>query len=156
MEILYTINLFLHLLAAVIWIGGSIFIGMVAPKLSAQDPEQSRKILRFMGLQFRNTSWIAVGVLLLTGLGNVSHEGGFTDYAKFLSDHPAFPWKLSAVFAMIVIKYAHDFIAGPYASAFENPNHRKWRRIATVLARLNVALGIIVLYLAVVLQNPHG
>jgi uncharacterized membrane protein len=65
--------LWLHLLAAVIWIGGLFFqLLVVGPTLSRATPvrEQVRLGLSLEG-HFRAVMWPAVGVVLLTGLYNV-------------------------------------------------------------------------------------
>jgi putative copper export protein len=67
----YYINVSAHLLAAVLWLGGMFFLAVVgAPVLRHVEPASLRRDL-FSRIrdQFRLVGWVAIGVLLLTGLG---------------------------------------------------------------------------------------
>jgi uncharacterized membrane protein len=65
--------LWLHLLAAVVWIGGLLFHLLVAlPALTRATSARERLRLGLsLEARFRSVMWPAVGVVLLTGLYNV-------------------------------------------------------------------------------------
>lgn len=158
MEWLRQLTLFLHLLAAVTWIGGNIFLAAVGPYLRALSPSQGSQLLRAMGLRFRDLSWIAVLVLIGTGVSNLAFLKAFANLSAFLTIHPALSWKLGLVALMIVIKILHDFVVGPRAvvATTANPDHPKKPKIwwtALWLGRLNLLLGLLVLYLAILLRG---
>ncbi len=145
----------LHLSAAVFWIGGMLFISMVlAPRLGEikSGPERMR-LVSAIGTRFRNISWVAIGVLLITGITNLTLRGvdwsqlSQTDFGRHLMI------KLTAVLAMLLLSAIHDFGLGPRATQLGmrggGPEFLALRRRVTWLARINLLLGIFVIFLAV-------
>jgi len=65
---LTTIRLFLHVLAAAIWVGGQIVLGAVVPRLRKVSPEATKAAAR----GFAAVAWPAYAVVMLTGLWNVA------------------------------------------------------------------------------------
>jgi putative copper export protein len=68
---LETIRLFLHVLAATIWVGGQLVLAALVPALRAAGPDVPRTAAR----AFNTVAWPAFGVLVLTGVWNVAAEG---------------------------------------------------------------------------------
>lgn len=64
--------LWIHVLAACVWIGGQITLGMVIPMLRS-SPDLMRHIAR----RFQNLAWAAFAVLIVTGLINM-HDAGIS------------------------------------------------------------------------------
>src|SRR5215468_1334506 len=62
-----TIRLFLHILAATIWVGGQITLAALVPVLRRLGAEIPRAAAR----RFNQVAWPAFGVLILTGIWNV-------------------------------------------------------------------------------------
>jgi putative copper resistance protein D len=77
MRTLYFITVGLHLLTAIFWIGGLLFLALAVvpvvrrPAFRALSPA----LLEAIGLRFRSLDWIAMGVLVLTGLINLLARG---------------------------------------------------------------------------------
>ncbi|HEX7049533.1 MAG TPA: DUF4149 domain-containing protein [Longimicrobiales bacterium] len=156
---LYHLNVTVHVLAALLWLGGMFFLAAVgAPALRGVEPPALRaELFRRLGERFRRVGWISIAVLVATGIGNlhfhgvlawdVLGSGGFwaTRYGHTLA------WKLGAVAAMIVVSGLHDFVFGPAASRARagSPDALRLRRRAALLARLNAILGVIVVIAAV-------
>src|SRR5687767_15818516 len=74
---LYYINVVLHVLAAVIWLGGLFFFALVgAPVLRNIEPAALRaSLFQQLGERFRLVGWIAIGILLITGVLNLYFRG---------------------------------------------------------------------------------
>jgi uncharacterized membrane protein len=156
----YWVSVTVHLLAAVFWLGGMFFLGIVgAPVLRAVEPESLRqRLFQALGSRFRVIGWVTIAVLITTGLLNM-HYRGLLQWDGVLAE-PAF-WgsvvgralaaKLAAVVIMIVLGGVHDFILGPAASRASagSAASRRLRRKAAVLARLNVLIGIALVIAAV-------
>ena len=66
-----TVRLFLHVLAATIWVGGQIVLAALVPALRAAGSEVPKAAAQ----AFSKIAWPAFGVLLLTGIWNVAAEG---------------------------------------------------------------------------------
>jgi putative copper export protein len=64
--------LWIHVLAACIWIGGQITLGMIMPMLRTV-PDVMRDIAR----RFQNLAWGAFAILIVTGLINL-HDAGIS------------------------------------------------------------------------------
>ncbi|MEA3509240.1 MAG: hypothetical protein U9R33_02055 [candidate division NC10 bacterium] len=132
----YTSVLFLHVLSAVIWIGGNILFFAVAPRLRTH-PEGGPFALRVLGRTFRVLSWMAFAILLTTG-------------AYFLSqgwDYRTWPLSLKLVLVGIVLvfKSLHDFWIAPAAAQ----KRGGFFTVALWIGRTNLLLGIVILYLSV-------
>ena len=62
-----TIRLFVHLLAATVWVGGQLVVAGLVPGLRRLDPELPRAVAR----RFAAIAWPAFAVLVLTGIWNL-------------------------------------------------------------------------------------
>jgi putative copper export protein len=67
---LETVRLFLHVLAASIWVGGQITLAALVPALRAGGADIPKTAAR----AFARIAWPAFGVLILTGIWNVAAE----------------------------------------------------------------------------------
>jgi copper resistance protein D len=160
---LYFVNVSIHLLAALLWLGGMFFFAAVgAPVLRRVEPPALRaELFTTLGNQFRLIGWMAIGILLLTGVGNL-HFRGLLRWD--LWSNPAFwgsgygtalAWKLGAVTTMVVASAMHDFVWGPAATRLKpgTPEAKAMRIRASWLARLNAVVGIVVVLAAVRLSR---
>lgn len=157
----YLASVVLHVLAALVWLGGMISLALVgAPVLRAVEPPELRqRLFDAIGRRFRSVGWSAVLVLVVTGLYNISARGwlhravlldsGFwrTDQGRTLGI------KLAAVAVMLVTGAVHDLVDGPAAgrAAPGSDESLRLRRRAMLLARLNAVLGLVVVVAAVLL-----
>ncbi|MDA8323973.1 MAG: hypothetical protein M0030_29765 [Actinomycetota bacterium] len=62
-----TVRLFLHVLAATIWVGGQLTLAALVPVLRRQGPDAPRVAAR----RFNLVAWPAYGVLIATGIWNI-------------------------------------------------------------------------------------
>ena len=62
-----TIRLFLHVLAATIWVGGQLTLAALTPALRRFGKEITRTAAR----RFNQVAWPAFGVLIVTGIWNI-------------------------------------------------------------------------------------
>ncbi|GAA1984837.1 hypothetical protein [Catenulispora subtropica] len=65
-----TIRLFLHVLAATIWVGGQVTLAALVPALRAAGSEVPKAAAN----AFNRIAWPAFAVLLLTGVWNITAE----------------------------------------------------------------------------------
>ena len=62
-----SIRLFLHVLAASVWVGGQIVLGGLVPKLRQVAPES----LKVAANAFARIAWPAFAVVVVTGMWNI-------------------------------------------------------------------------------------
>jgi putative copper export protein len=62
-----TIRLFLHVLAATVWVGGQLTLAGLVPGLRRLSPDAPRVVAR----RFNAIAWVAFAVLIATGIWNV-------------------------------------------------------------------------------------
>lgn len=156
---LYYLNVTVHVLAALLWLGGMFFLAAVgAPVLRKVDPPALRAALfQQLGEQFRRVSWIAIGVLVGTGVVSLHYRGllrgDLWTSAEFWGSGlgQALAWKLGAVVVMISISGFHDFIGGPAASRMVpgSVEALRARSRAAWLARVNALVGVVLVVAAV-------
>lgn len=155
---LYFLNVTIHLLAAMFWLGGMFFLAVVgAPSLRELEPGLRATLFQRLGERFRTAGWIAIAILVVTGLFNLRFRGvltwtvlGSADFWSTAYGH-TLAWKLSAVAVMIVVSAVHDFWLGPRASRWQagSPEALRARRRASWLARVNALAGVVVVVEAV-------
>lgn len=62
-----TVRLFIHVLAATVWVGGQLTLAGLVPVVRKLGPEVTKAVAR----QFDRIAWPAFGVLVLTGIWNL-------------------------------------------------------------------------------------
>jgi putative copper export protein len=73
-----TIRLFLHVLAATIWVGGQLTLAALVPVLRRHGADTPRVAAR----RFSLVAWPAYGVLLITGAWNIAAQGHMSSSYK--------------------------------------------------------------------------
>ncbi|MCB9727855.1 MAG: DUF4149 domain-containing protein [Deltaproteobacteria bacterium] len=153
MHLLYLVSVWLHILAATVWVGGMFFLVLVVvPWLRTGDRDLAGKFLRETGERFRSVGWVCFGVVLVTGSFNLWVRGvrwsSFVDPRWLGSDTgKAVLAKLTLFAAVLIASAVHDFGIGPRAArAIERdpraPVAEQLRRRASVLGRVNAMLGL--------------
>ena len=154
---LYYLSVTLHVIAAMLWLGGMLFLAAVgAPVLRKVEPPALRaQLFGTLGRQFRTVGWVAILTLVVTGVGNLYFKGmlPLLGSAEFWSTPfgRMLQLKLAAVAAMLTIQAVHDFRDGPRASRVQpgSPEALRFRRRAAQFARVNAVLGLVLVYFAV-------
>jgi uncharacterized membrane protein len=160
MSPLYYLSVTLHVLAAMLWLGGMFFLGVVgAPALRAIEPPSLRqRLFQDLGARFRRVGWWSIAVLLVTGTVNLHYRGwlhwtavlGSADFWQTNTGH-ALAAKIVAVVLMLTISAIHDFVHGPRASRAVpgSPEAITLRKRAAHYARINAVLGVLLVIAAV-------
>lgn len=160
MSAAYYINVTIHVIAAMLWLGGMFFLGVVgAPVLrSIEPPALRQRLFQELGSRFRRVGWIAIAVLIVTGIVNLYFRGwlhwsgvlGSVAFWRTSVGH-ALAAKLTSVALMVTISATHDFVHGPRAgrAAPGSPEAIALRKRAALLGRVNAGLGVLVVIAAV-------
>ena len=157
MPALYWASVTLHVLAALVWLGGMLFLGAVgAPVLRAVEPPALRaRLFTDLGRRFRTVGWSAIAILVVTGVTTLHYRG----WLRLLGDAAfwstaagrALAGKLAAVTVMLVASAVHDFLLGPAAAraAPGSPEGVRLRQRAALLARANALVSVLLVLAAV-------
>ena len=130
----------IHVLAAITWIGGMLFIALVLVPVTRrlEDGALRARLVASVGLRFRAVGWVALGVLIATGLVNLWLH-------PFLLGSPRFHAKLGLVVLALILSAFHDFLLGPRAGA---PGADPSARVrASWVARINVLVVLVIVLL---------
>lgn len=160
---MYHLSVFLHLLAAVVWVGGLLFLALVAiPVLRGLADRQRAELVARMGERFRPVAWACIGLLISTGVLNLAYRG--VSWESVLTGQlwqspfgQILAWKLTLVALLVALSAWHDFFLGPRSTQLARaPNGEdqlrvRLRRRAAWVGRVNALLALAVLAAAVML-----
>lgn len=159
MRLIYLASVWIHLIAAAVWIGGAAFIALaLVPE--ARKGALGTVPLRAIVMRFRAIGWTCLAVLLATGYVNLRFRGIglaelFTGEAFRGSAGHALALKLACVGLMAALSAYHDFRLGPAAArALErdpaSPEALRGRRRAGLFGRAVLLLALSALAAAAV------
>lgn len=161
---MYQLNVFVHILSALVWVGGMFFVALVVvPVTRPLAPTQRGALLDAVGRRFRLIGWICIALLIVTGVINAGFRGVTWDSVfsgqVFGSQFgQVLAAKLVMVALMLVLSAIHDFVLGPASTrALEHPGLVSTHEVASLrqraswIARVNALLALVVLFLAVAL-----
>jgi len=140
-----------HLLAASIWVGGSIalvFAGV--PAIRVLEGEPRGRAMRELGLRWRPLGYGALLVVALTGAELASH-----DWSRGRSPFQTVLWvKVTLSVALVAASYLHNFVYGPrLQKEIREGRPQTTRPTLVVVGWTSLALTITVPILGAVLAN---
>ena len=164
MHALYVLSVWVHILAAATWIGGSLFLVfvLVPAALVPEWRDRGSALIHRVAGRFVWVGWICFAVLIATGLFNLFVRGGssweYLGRREFWSSSfgKMLAGKLVLVGVILMMSAIHSFVLGPLAKkAFgEDPALFRTGRLRLMLrweGRLSLLLGLIVVGLGVTL-----
>jgi uncharacterized membrane protein len=172
---MYQAAVFIHVASAIIWIGGTLFLALVlipVMRRFAPPPGQIPAgggpppgMLAAVARRFRVISWVCIALLVATGLYILPTRYGI-GFPEFFSVGGHFVGTLQVkviLIALVVwLSFIHDFILGPYVNrlieatqAGDTPHPRLslLRRSIVWVARVNLALTVLVVVAAVLMTR---
>ena len=113
---MYSTLVVLHILAAVSWIGGMIFLSLVLAPLvrGRKAAPEFMALFRSAALRFRAVVWVAIAVLLTTGPMLLSQRG--INVTSPVSWPGIVTVKLTLVALLLFLTLLHDLVLGPQVS----------------------------------------
>ena len=123
-----TIRLFLHVLAATIWVGGQLTLAGLVPGLRALGPDAPKAVAR----RFNQIAWPAFAVLVVTGLWNLGET--------HVGDQPS-SWKATLV-AKLVVVAASGITAALHIRATTKRGLAIWGGLSGLTALLALFYGV--------------
>lgn len=109
-----------------------------------EDARIRARLIQDSGRRFRAIGWIALSLLVVTGLLNLWRQ-------PFWLGSPRFHWKLGLVVLALVLSGLHDFVLGPRAGAPGADPSVRLR--ASWIARLNVLIALAIVLLGLSLRG---
>lgn len=113
---MYSMLVILHILAAVTWVGGMIFLSLVLAPLvrSRKAVPEFMALFRSAALRFRPIVWVAIAILVMTGPMLLSLRG------VAVASPSSWPGivivKLTLVALLLFLTLLHDLVLGPQVS----------------------------------------
>lgn len=113
---MYSMLVILHILAAVTWVGGMIFLSLVLAPLvrSRKAVPEFMALFRSAALRFRPIVWVAIAILVMTGPMLLSLSG------VAVASPSSWPGivivKLTLVALLLFLTLLHDLVLGPQVS----------------------------------------
>lgn len=103
-----------HLLAACVWVGGSIvLIAAGVPAIRILEGEPRSRAMREIGRRWRRVGYPALAVLAVTGIPLATH-----DYDEGRSPFQTVLWvKIALSGGIVLFSYLHNFVLGPRVQA---------------------------------------
>lgn len=165
MRTLYLLSVWIHVVSAIVWIGGSVFLALVLVPATRQPEHRgvTAGIVGWTGRRLRTIGWVCFGLFIVTGTFNLGFRG-YTWGDLFDGSLFAGPFgetlaiKLIIFGVILILSAVHDFYVGPKATKLmredpRSPRARKLRRGASWFGRLNLVLALIVVLLGVMLAR---
>ena len=143
----------IHLLSACVWIGGLLFLAVVAsPVLRHRfTAEERAELLGQLGRRFQPYAWTALVLLVLTGFRRgMLVFGGVPELFEGLSATPygrLLGAKLMLVGVLVVLQLLHDFVLGPRLARMRRERSRGLSRARA--ATIGLAIGTVILSLVI-------
>ncbi len=157
---MYFTLVILHILAAVSWIGGMIFLSLVLAPLvrSRKAVPEFMALFRSAALRFRPIVWVAMAILLMTGPMLLSLRG--VPVASPSSWPGIVMVKLTLVALLLFLTLLHDLALGPQVSRVSTiPESQRTTgeqivfKTARWLPRLSLLIALAVLVAATMLAR---
>lgn len=158
---MYHVSVFLHLVAAAVWVGSMVFLSLVlVPVARRLPPKERAALIAQVGARFRPVGWTALAVLVLTGVVNAAYrgvtwEGIVTGRVLGGTWGRTLAVKVALVVVLLGLSALHDFVIGPASSRLMaqqiTPQALRVRRQAAWLGRITLLLALAVVLLAVFL-----
>jgi uncharacterized membrane protein len=142
-----------HLLAAIVWAGGTVALVFVAvPPVQRLQGEERGRLLRELGRRWRPLGWSALGVAIVSGAVIAERANAF-DATPTRFD-VVLAVKGALVGALVAGAYLHDFVLGPgLARQIRDGRPQSLRRVLTGLGRVNLLLTIAIPVLGALLAE---
>jgi uncharacterized membrane protein len=142
-----------HLLAAVVWTGGTVALVFVAvPPVQRLEGEARAKTLRELGRRWRPIGWSALAIAVGTGVAIAARAHAFdTTPARF---DTVLAVKGALVGLLVVGAYLHDFVLGPgLARQIRDGSTQSLRPVLTAIGRLNLLATVTIPVLGALLAE---
>jgi uncharacterized membrane protein len=124
---LENVRLFLHVLAATVWVGGQIVLGGLVPALRRASEDAPKAA----AVAFGRIAWPAFAILVATGVWNMAEESD--------KNHGAWTTTLNVKMALVVLSGVGAFL---HTKASTAKARGIWAGVGSLSALLALLLGV--------------
>jgi uncharacterized membrane protein len=124
---LENVRLFLHVLAATIWVGGQLVLGGLVPALRKASPDAPRAA----AVAFGRIAWPAFVVLLITGGWNIAEESS--------KNHGDWKTTMDVKMVFVVLSGVGAYL---HTKATSAKSRGIWGGVAALAALLALLMGV--------------
>jgi putative copper resistance protein D len=142
-----------HLLAAIVWVGGTVVLVFVSVPLAQRLEGAARgAMLRELGRRWRPIGWSALGIAIGTGAWIAGLEHAFdTTPTRF---DVVLAVKGGLVGVLVAGAYLHDYVLGPgLARQIREGKAQSLRPILVRIGRLNLVVTVVLPVLGALLSE---
>jgi len=157
-NILFLILLSIHVLSAIIFVGGSIFIWLILwpESYKLNDDKLRTKLLGFVGHKFAFYTNLTLGLLILTGLlMTYKYLFNFSLYFESIGGELLFSAEI-LIIIMIIIMYGNNIYHGKLIVKLNEENKfdeiKRIRKITHIYSMITMFLLIIIVILMVAMR----
>ena len=149
MPILDALYLALHILSAVVWVGGMFFAWMVLRPTAAQQLEPPARLMLWRGIFARFFPWVWVTVVALPVTGYLMLFGRFGG----MGNAPLYVHLMNGLGTLMILIYLHVNFA-PFKRLRQEVAAQNWPEAGKhlnqirVLIAINLSLGLLVIAIA--------
>jgi uncharacterized membrane protein len=155
----------IHILAVSIWVGPQFFLFIAAlPAIRTIEDRQARaRVMRVIVTRFGWLAWIAMAVIVLSGISNLFQVGGDTGLswasANDIRYGRVFAEKMVLVGLTVALTAVHTFIVGPRQLALNeqmdaDPSQvASLRRLSIVISVTSLLASVLAIFMGAVLAN---
>ena len=165
MDILSLFIRWIHVIAAVTWVGGNLILAMVIVPHFRQSlpPVQRIKLLTQIGKRFEPVVWVCIGVLFFTGIVNIFFSIDITSPTPIANAFMrTLLIKILLFFVLTILTVLHSMIFAPrLAAAIEDldptleelpPEIKSRRSQLSIVSSLMGVVSLLILLAAVALR----
>jgi uncharacterized membrane protein len=151
----------LHILGVAVWVGPQffLFIAAVPAVRQVEDMAVRARVMRTITTRFGWMAWVALGVIVLSGISNLFQTGDEADlWDTELRWFSVFSTKMVLVGIMVALTAFHSFVLGPrqldmLERGETGEEALRLRRATMALSGVVLLTSIIVIFLGALLNN---
>lgn len=156
---MYILTIFIHVIAACLWIGGMLFLILVFIPGIRKHPDKV-SIIADVSLKYRRVGIIAIIILFITGILQLQYRGveWTVEYFTTTSFGKLAGLKILVFIGIVLISLIHDnFIGTRAVEIWKNqPDHPKTTKLRTLsrwLGRVSFVFALVAAWLGIILSR---
>jgi len=158
------ISVWIHIVAVTVWIGPQFFLFIAAiPALrTVEDVQVRTRVMRIIVTRFGWMAWIALAVIVASGIGNLFMVGDDAPFSLWSTDYRwsrVFAEKMVFVGLAAGLTLVHTFYVGPQQLRFAEQMNadpakiRNLRRLSVAVSGVTLLASIAAVYMGVLLGH---